>query len=160
MKEQLLNNKYISDSDFTMLIYRSIEGYFRLMKSYEIAKKLLEENCHNFFVAMNFDNEEYTYNRMVDLANKRNLDIEVSMSSLECSIVEVINILRTMCGLELSWLDEHRYIFESSSDKCLSYLEEEDNTLKFYTGLISNLTTADIKRLGQNISDEYILTLY
>ena len=160
MKKQVLSNKYISDTDFTVLVYRSIERYFKLLKSYEIAKKLLDENCHNFFVAMDFDSEVYTYNNLMYLANKRNLDIDVSISNLECSIEEVSCILKTMCGLELTWLDEHRYIFDSSDDKSASYFQEEDNTLKFYSSLISNLSSDDIKRLSENISDEYMLSLY
>jgi hypothetical protein len=160
MKKQVFSNKYVSDTDFTMLVYRYVEKYLKLKKSYEIAKRILSENCHDFFISMDFECEKSNYNNLMYLANKRNLDIDVSMSNLECSIEEVSCILKTMCGLELTWLDEHRYIFDSSDDKCVSYFQEEDNTLKFYSSLISNLSSDDIKRLSENISDEYMLSLY
>ena len=155
MEKQIFN-----DTDFYMLVYRYVEKYLKLKKSYEIAKRILSENCHDFFITMNFDCERSNYNNMLELAKKRNLNVDVSLLSVDCSVFDVCSILKTMCVLELIWLDEHRAIFQSDSDINSNYFVEEENTLKFYSGLISGLSADEVDMISKSLDDDYFLTLH
>ena len=161
MKSKLkVNYGYLnmSDEELSLFINSNVENYLKLKKSCEIAKKLLRENCHDFFVTLSTAREDSDYNRFLYLAELRNINVLYNYDNVECKVEDVVPVLNAMCTLELSWLDEHRYIFDENPSEC-AYFEEEENTIKFYRGLIRNLSDEQIKMATESYS-ECVLSLY
>ena len=161
MKSKLkVNYGYLnmSDEELSLLINSNVENYLKLKKSCEIAKKLLRENCHDFFVTLSTAQEDSDYSRFLYLAELRNINVLYNYDNVECKVEDVVPVLNAMCTLELSWLDEHRYIFDENPSEC-AYFEEEENTIKFYRGLIRNLSDEQIKMATESYS-ECVLSLY
>lgn len=161
MKSKLkVNYGYLnmSDEELSLLINSNVENYLKLKKSCEIAKKLLRENCHDFFVTLSTAREDSDYSRFLYLAELRNINVLYNYDNVECKVEDVVPVLNAMCTLELSWLDEHRYIFDENPSEC-AYFEEEENTIKFYRGLIRNLSDEQIKMATESYS-ECVLSLY
>lgn len=161
MKSKLkVNYEYLnmSDEELSLFINSNVENYLKLKKSCEIAKKLLRENCHDFFVTLSTAQEDSNYSRFLYLAELRNINVLYNYDNVECKVEDVVPVLNAMCTLELSWLDEHRYIFDENPSEC-AYFEEEENTIKFYRGLIRNLSDEQIKMATESYS-ECVLSLY
>lgn len=161
MKSKLkVNYGYLnmSDEELSLFINSNVENYLKLKKSCEIAKKLLRENCHDFFVTLSTAREDSDYSRFLYLAELRNINVLYNYDNVECKVEDVVPVLNAMCTLELSWLDEHRYIFDENPSEC-AYFEEEENTIKFYRGLIRNLSDEQIKMATESYS-ECVLSLY
>lgn len=161
MKSKLkVNYGYLnmSDEELSLFINSNVENYLKLKKSCEIAKKLLRENCHDFFVTLSTAQEDSNYSRFLYLAELRNINVLYNYDNVECKVEDVVPVLNAMCTLELSWLDEHRYIFDENPSEC-AYFEEEENTIKFYRGLIRNLSDEQIKMATESYS-ECVLSLY
>lgn len=161
MKSKLkVNYGYLnmSDEELSLFINSNVENYLKLKKSCEIAKKLLRENCHDFFVTLSTAQEDSDYSRFLYLAELRNINVLYNYDNVECKVEDVVPVLNAMCTLELSWLDEHRYIFDENPSEC-AYFEEEENTIKFYRGLIRNLSDEQIKMATESYS-ECVLSLY
>lgn len=161
MKSKLkVNYGYLnmSDEELSLFINSNVENYLKLKKSCEIAKKLLRENCHDFFVTLSTAQEDSDYSRFLYLAELRNINVLYNYDNVECKVEDVVPVLNAMCTLELSWLDEHRYIFDENPSEC-AYFEEEENTIKFYRGLIGNLSDEQIKMATESYS-ECVLSLY
>lgn len=146
-----------NDVQFMNLLQHTIEGYLKFKKACNIAKQILKDNCHDFFISVDSAEKDINFNFIVRAANQRNVSIDLSIYDSECSLEEVSYILGTMCGLELSWLDEHRYIFDA--DDGISFLEEEEKTVSFYNNLISNLSIEQICEAEDSLDSEYILYL-
>jgi rubrerythrin len=153
-KNNYIEFRRYSDFQFNAILLDVVQKYFRLKKSCEIAKKILKENCHDFYFPLDMSEINNSYCEVMNVAAERNIPVNYSISDFECSVEEVAQVLNTMCGLELSWLDENRVIF----DKDAFYIEEE-NTLEFYKNLISNLTDEQISSFGSVIDDVYMLSL-
>ena len=161
MKSKLkVNYGYLNmrDEELSLFINSNVENYLKLKKSCEIAKKLLRENCHDFFVTLSTAREDSDYSRFLYLAELRNINVLYNYDNVECKVEDVVPVLNAMCTLELSWLDEHRYIFDENPSEC-AYFEEEENTIKFYRGLIRNLSDEQIKMATESYS-ECVLSLY
>lgn len=161
MKSKLkVNYGYLnmSDEELSLFINSNVENYLKLKKSCEIAKKLLRENCHDFFVTLSTAQEDSDYSRFLYLAELRNINVLYNYDNVECKVEDVVPVLNAMCTLELSWLDEHRYIFDENPSEC-AYFKEEENTIKFYRGLIRNLSDEQIKMATESYS-ECVLSLY
>ncbi len=148
----------MSDEELSLFINSNVENYLKLKKSCEIAKKLLKENCHDFFVTLSTAQEDSDYSRFLYLAELRNINVLYNYDNVECKVEDVVPVLNAMCTLELSWLDEHRYIFDENPSEG-AYFEEEENTIKFYRGLIRNLSDEQIKMATESYS-ECVLSLY
>lgn len=143
-----------SDVQFMCLLHRTISNYLKFKRSCDIAKQLLKDNCHDFVLSIDTTERDSNYNCVINAASQRNIDVDLSIYSCDCSLEEVAYILNAMCGLELSWLDEHRYIFDG-----VSYSEEEEKTILFYNSLISNLNFEQILNAESSLDDQYILYL-
>lgn len=148
---------YYSDAQFMCLLHRTIEGYLKFKRSCDIAKQILKDNCHDFVISIDSTERDSNYNSVMCAANQRNIPVDLSIYSFDCSLEEVAYVLNAMCGLELSWLDEHRYIFDSEDNS--SYSDEEERTIKFYNSLISNLSLEQISSAEDSLDDQYILYL-
>lgn len=159
MKKNPASSEYMlySDAQFVAMLYRSIEKYLKFKRSCTIAEKLLNENCHDFYISIDSEAEDYSYKCMINAANQRNIPIDYSIYNLDCSVEEIASVLSTMCGLELSWLDEHRTIFDTCDDKVASYYDEEEKIISFYRTLISSLSLEDISRVEEDLEDTYML---
>lgn len=148
----------MSDEELSLFINSNVENYLKLKKSCEIAKSLLKENCHDFFVTLSTTQEDSDYSRFLQLAELRNINVLYTYDNVVCKVEDVVPVLNAMCTLELSWLDEHRYIFDENPGAG-SYFEEEENTIKFYRGLIKNLSNEQISVASEPYY-ECILSLY
>jgi hypothetical protein len=146
-----------SDAQFLNVLHRTIESYLKFKRACDIAKQILKDNCHDFFITIDSTERDSNYSSVMYAANQRNIPVDFSIYSLECSLEEVAYILNTMCGLELFWLDEHRYIFDNEQNG--SYLDEEDRVVSFYNNLISNLSLEQISAAKESLDDQYILYL-
>lgn len=156
-KNNYIEFRRYSDFQFNAILLDVVQKYFRLKKSCEIAKKILKENCHDFYFPLDMSEINNSYCEVMNVAAERNIPVNYSISDFECSVEEVAHVLNTMCGLELSWLDENRVIFDK--DDVDAFYIEEENTLEFYKNLISNLTDEQISSFGSVIDDVYMLSL-
>lgn len=143
----------MSDEELSFFINLNIERYLKLKKSCEIAKRLLKDNCHDFYISLSTVQEDCDYVNFLNLANIRNIEILHTYDSVVCGIEDVALVLDTMCSLELTWLDEHRYIFVEENACDGTYEEEEDRTLKFYSSLIKGLTEEEISFATESFND-------
>ena len=138
----------MSDEELSLFINSNVENYLKLKKSCEIAKSLLKENCHDFFVTLSTTQEDSDYSHFLALANFNNINILHNYDNVVCEVKDVAPVLSAMCTLELSWLDEHRYIYDENLG-CDSYFEDEENTIKFYRDLIKYLTQEQISMASE-----------
>ena len=159
-KSKKYANSYcnMNDQDLSFFINTNIERYLKLKKSSEIAKKLLKENCHDFYISLSTVQEDVDYVHFLDLAKLRNIDILHNYDNVVCTVSDVASVLDAMCILELSWLDEHRYIFNVENSSEGTFEEEEDRTLRFYRSLISGLSDEQISSVTESYT-EYVLSL-
>lgn len=158
MQEYQTNEfSYYNDIQFMSLLHRTIESYLKFKRSCDIARQILKDNCHDFVISIDSTERDSNYNSIMVAANQRNIPVDLSIYSFDCSLEEVAYVLNAMCGLELSWLDEHRYIFDR--DDFSSYTDEEEKTINFYNSLISNLSLEQISCAEDSLDDQYILYL-
>lgn len=148
----------MNDQELSLFINSNIERYLKFKKSCEIAKKLLKDNCHDFYISLSTAQEDSDYVHFLELASLRNIEVLHTYDNIECDVSDVASVLDAMCVLELSWLDEHRYIFEEENSCDGTYYEEEDRTLKFYRSLISGLSNEQIS-LATESYEECVLSL-
>ena len=111
-KNNYIEFRRYSDFQFNAILLDVVQKYFRLKKSCEIAEKILKENCHDFYFPLDMSEINNSYCEVMNVAAERNIPVNYSISDFECSVEEVAHVLNTMCGLELSWLDENRVIFD------------------------------------------------
>lgn len=153
--KRMIKSFNVDDIEMAQFININVERIMRFKKACEIAKKLLKNNCHDFFISLNTTEEDVEYNHYLELSRAKNIKITSSYDELDCSIEDVASVLKAMCILELTWLDEHRYIFNGEEEK---YYEEEDSTINFYSSLISSLNNEQINSASDTF-EEYILSL-
>lgn len=144
--------------DLSIFINTNIERYLKLKKSSEIAKKLLKENCHDFYISLSTVQEDVDYVHFLDLANLRNINVLYNYDNVVCTVEDVSMVLDAMCNLELVWLDEHRYIFTEENSCDGTYEEEEERTLRFYRSIIKGLTIEQINMATESY-EECVLSL-
>ena len=146
----------MSDQELYLFINSNVERYLKFKKSCEIAKKIVKDSCHDFYISLSTHQEDLDYNHFLDLANLRNINILYTYDNVECTVEDVLPVLEAMCILELSWLDEHRYIY---TENCDAYYEEEEKVVEFYRFLISGLSNEQIN-LATESFEECVLSLY
>lgn len=154
-KKNVSNYYNMNDQELSLFINSNVERYLKFKKSCDIAKKILKDNCHDFYISLSTYQEDLDYVHFLDIANLRNINILYNYDNVECTAKDLVPVLNAMCILELSWLDEHRYIYTENSE---AYYEEEDKIIGFYKFLISSLSDEQVS-LATESFEECVLSL-
>lgn len=154
---QISDLSVLNETQFLAVLQGTVRNYLRFKKACDIAVQLLKDNCHDFYVSIDSSINDSLYNRVMKDANNRNISVDLSVFDSNCSLEDVVHILKEMCGLELFWLDENRAFLEEGSNT--AYLDEEESTVKFYGSLISGLSEDQILSAKKNLDDRFYLGL-
>lgn len=163
-KKNLLNKfKDIDNETLLEFLKEEIKRYVTLEKSEQNAKEILLKHGITTYGSIN-EHQKNRYNRLIELATLRNLNIPKSWYNVEITNIDIIKRIEEFKYEEIRWIDNHNYLFDLSyeeniypSNEIIEMFPEEDvlESDRKISEIISQYETVIIKEFNEELFEQY-----